>query len=126
VGKRERPTGKVLEAIDYIPADVARALLQSKAPAPVVEAVAMASKRTAWRRVSDRAGDKERRITISARVPRAKGEYYKGLAVASERSLYQFVLDALEAEAQRVEELLKDGEAPGGQLTMWGAQGTPD
>lgn len=117
--EKKSPPGKVIEAIRYIPADVARALLQSNASDQVVEAVAMAAKRTTWRRASDRTTDNQRRITISARVPRAEGDYYKGLALASRRSLYQFVLDALEAEAARVEAMLEAGEDPGGQLTFW-------
>ena len=59
----------------------------------------MAAKRTSWRKVSDRATDDRRRITISARVPKDQGDYFKLLAKLSRRSLYRFVLDALEAEA---------------------------
>lgn len=114
-----RPAAQVEAAIKYIPADVARALLRSKATDSVVEAVAMAAKRTSWRKVSDRATDDRRRITISARVPKDQGDYFKLLAKLSRRSLYRFVLDALEAEAARVENQIEAGEDPGGQLKLF-------
>ncbi len=117
----QRPAAKVVAAIDYLPADVAKALIDTAAPAPVVEAVAMAAQRTAWRRASDRTTDRTRRITISARVPRSLGDHYKALALATDRSLYQFVVEALAAEAERTERQITDRTGAGGQMELWPA-----
>lgn len=81
----------------------------------------MAAQRTAWRRASDRTTDRTRRITISARVPRSLGDHYKALALATDRSLYQFVVEALAAEAERTERQITDRTGAGGQMELWPA-----
>ena len=57
-----------------------------------------ARRRAAQRAASDRQTDKDRRLLVGARVPREKAERYRKKAKASGRSLYRFVLDALERE----------------------------
>ena len=57
-----------------------------------------ARRRAAQRADSDRETDRDRRILVGARVQRPLAEKYRAAAKASGRSLYRFVLDALERE----------------------------
>lgn len=77
------------------------ALTEKKARVRLVRAVAdvaAASARTAGRRASDRETDVARRVTVSARMLREDAERYRRCALDSGRSLYRFILDAMQAE----------------------------
>ena len=67
-----------------------------------ISLLANACARTNTRRDSDRRTDFDRRTLVGARVKRDQAERYREAAQASGRSLYRFVADALEAEANRV------------------------
>ena len=54
--------------------------------------------RTKSKRESDAAADKERRITIGARVPREDAQRYRDAATETGRSMYRFAVDAFERE----------------------------
>ena len=57
-----------------------------------------ARRRAAQRAASDRETDHLRRLLVGARIPRPLAEKYRAAAKTSGRSLYRFVLDALERE----------------------------
>ena len=60
-------------------------------------------------RESNRRTERNRRVTIGARVRRCDAERYREAAKKSGRSVYRFVVDALEAE------VLKGENGPSGQ-----------
>ena len=66
-----------------------------------VLSVASACARTNARRTSDRNTDHDRRTLVGARVKREDAERYRRIAQDTGRSLYRFVVDALEEEARR-------------------------
>lgn len=63
--------------------------------------LAVSYARTTYRRARGQARDAERRTLIGARLRRKDVDRYRALADQTGRSLYSFVRDALEAEAQR-------------------------
>lgn len=60
-------------------------------------------RRYKWRRAQKNESDGRQRITVGARVPRWQAARYRLAARNSQRSMYRFVLDALDREAERVE-----------------------
>lgn len=50
------------------------------------------------------ARDVKSRVTVGARMLREEAQVYRDAAKATHRSLYRFVLDALQAELQRSKE----------------------
>lgn len=92
---------RVWEAIQSTPNDVLEALQETNASQDTIRAVALAIRRTSAKRASNRTTDTAARKTISARLPGREVAYYRALADQSHRSLYQFVRDALEAEARK-------------------------
>lgn len=59
--------------------------------------------RSTSRSISDAVTDQKRRILVGARLSRDDAARYKDCANYSARSLYRFVLDALNAEAEKIE-----------------------
>ena len=88
-----RAIRKALEEVDTMEAREARNFAEKH-----IIGIAIAIERTNRRRTSDRRTDRERRVLVGARVPRERHEAYTRAAKASGRSLYRFVLDALERE----------------------------
>lgn len=68
--------------------------------------------RTSHRRAQCQALDAERRTLIGARLKREVVDHYRDIARQTDRSLYRFLCDALEAEAARCTAM--DGHAPSG------------
>ena len=64
-------------------------------------------------RESNRKTEKSRRVTVGARVRRCDAERYRHAAAMSGRSVYRFVVDALEAEVLKGENE-PPGHGPGG------------
>lgn len=60
--------------------------------------IVAASARNAAKRKSDKQTDADRRILIGARVRREDADRYRTACGVSRRSMYRFVVDALEAE----------------------------
>lgn len=101
----------VLEAIAQLPNEVINALTETGASSATIEAVAMANRRNSAKRASNRTTDAVRRKTISARLQGEEAAYYRDLAARSERSVYQFVRDAISREAERtVRDLERSGQ----------------
>ena len=65
-------------------------------------------------RESNRKTEKSRRVTVGARVRRCDAERYRHAAAMSGRSVYRFVVDALERECARTGENEPPGPGPGG------------
>ena len=102
-----RKSQKVAEIIKNLPADEKRAVKsaigrvigrRTITEAKAIDCITMtvtARARTEARRKSDRASDPGRRLTVSARVPRAQAERYKAAAREEGLSLYAWVVNAL-------------------------------
>lgn len=68
--------------------------------------------RTSHRRAQCQALDAERRTLIGARLKKEVVQHYRDLAQQTDRSLYRFLCDALEAEAAR--SMAKLAKSPSG------------
>ena len=68
--------------------------------------------RASYRRSRDKARDSQQRTLIGARLKREEVERYKAIAEQTQRSLYAFVQDALQAEAARCEPGRTEAKTP--------------
>lgn len=71
-------------------ADATQDKLSTQRLAALIRIRARARSKDAW--------DHDNRVLIGARVPRARAEIYREAAARTDRSLYRFVLDALDHE----------------------------
>lgn len=81
--------------------------LSTQRLADLIRIRARASSRNAW--------DHNNRVLIGARVPRERAEIYRDAAARTDRSLYRFVLDALDHEAASAAACRSPGSVPGEQ-----------
>lgn len=65
---------------------------------------AVARYRQSGKAARDAAADADRRRLIGARLPIAQAERIKAAAAATDRSIYRFVIDALDREIERSQE----------------------
>lgn len=94
----------VPKGIDQIPKEEKRLLVELATIADATQDHLSTQRLAALIRIRARARYKEAwdhksRVLVGARVPRARAEIYRQAAAHSDRSLYRFVLDALDHEA---------------------------